>query len=811
MNFILRDLWYGWGLISRTPGITLIILILLALGTGGVATVFNPVYSLVLAKLPFPEPDRLVLIGGNITLFDTRYNDFEKNDVLDWIFLNKSAFALSTSNIYIPEKGINKEILAVDVTEKFFETVGSLPQYGYSFAQKEGGNTVIISNKFWRNEMMRTEDTIGKIIQMQNRQYTIIGIMPDSFDFPVGTDVWFFNGRAGGTFVNSTRQYLGRLQPKISISQAVRELKTINLDNSTYGLGNDGPVLQLLQTYFYGDRLHLFLMLSATSVLFLVLVSSSVMSILVTRSIGRKPEMVLRITLGATRWNLLFQLLRETLPLAIVGTIAGLWFSEIANMWMRAQFPTLKGGETVVSVKIVFSAIMIFFVTIISGLVPALYASGVDLNTGLKPVSLAKRRFFSIQEMLSGVQLSLALALLISAGFLLRSIMINVDYPVGWTSRSISVVRAVPAIETSSNADGSIIKRVSFLQEFQYFIETIPEVASIGIMMPIPFSEKAVHDIQQPLSIFRTREATQKRPQNSTESASHSIQGFASSNAFEMLEIPLVAGRYFTQYDVDNEFIIRRDIAERKRPLTRGVGGVVIINQTLAKQFWPGESAVGKIIYDNAANEHEIVGVVRDFYMDTNSKKIIPAMYSPAQHFASLPRLFLVKLHSYKLINDLRQRISIFEKQADIDVQLLSNYVSKSTVNIRLATHLLGCFAILGIVVSGLGVYATTMLMATSRIREIGIRLAVGAKFRDILLFALWRGMRAIAIGLPFGLLMAWILSRILSSFIFQLNANYFTICIICCTILIGIVTIAALIPALKSTRVNTIDALRKE
>jgi len=237
---------------------------------------------------------------------------------------------------------------------------------------------------------------------------------------------------------------------------------------------------------------------------------------------------------------------------------------------------------------------------------------------------------------------------------------------------------------------------------------------------------------------------------------------------------------------------------------------VAIINHSLAKQFWPEESAIGKTIHDSYLNSFEIVGVVRDFHQIAGTREFIPILYYPADNI-DITQEFLVKLHSNALIPTFRQRLSALDTgQFEINAQSLGNLVSDSTADMRLLLHLLSAFAVLGIIVAGLGVYATTTLMAASRNREMGIRMAMGAQIWNILLLSLWRGMRAIIIGLPLGLFLAWILSRMLSGFIFQLNPNDQLVWICSCALLIGIVTAAALIPALRAIRINPADVLRK-
>jgi ABC-type antimicrobial peptide transport system permease subunit len=243
------------------------------------------------------------------------------------------------------------------------------------------------------------------------------------------------------------------------------------------------------------------------------------------------------------------------------------------------------------------------------------------------------------------------------------------------------------------------------------------------------------------------------------------------------------------------------------------VVGNVIINQSLARQLWPGESegnAVGKIIYFSDA--HEIIGVVRDFHLVSHNKDFVPGIYRPEGNDKARLQTFLVKLHSAALMKDFRQRLSNLDMGAvSIEVLTLGEIVSESMANMRMTLQLLGCFAFLGILVAGLSVYATTSLMAAARNHETGIRMALGATTLDILRLTLWRSIRIILFALPVGLFLAWILSQVLSSFLFQVKVGDPLAWVISCALLLVITTVAALIPALRAARVNPLDALRNE
>jgi predicted permease len=797
----------------RSPGVALVIIAMLALGTGGVTAVFNPLYTNLLAPLPFPQPEQLMLIGGDIPLFNGWSNRFEKEEELGRIFSNLTRYSSLTGYpVSIPGMGKGKQVHVVQVQENFFETLGVRPLRGADFKNSEVKSGIVVSHRFWRNELMGAEDAIGKPINVLVFQLPIIGIMPETFDFPSGADIWMhFVTNIGVTeLATSDRHFLGRLRRGISPVKAAEELRAIDFKPGI-GLGGvPGPLLQSLQTVIRGDRRPILLMLGSSAMLFLLLVCAGVMNLLITRGTRRQSEMAMRLILGATRRNLVFQLLRETLPLVVAGALAGLWLSEVASAWLMAQFPTLKGCEIVIPVKMAFFAALVLVVTVIGGLTPALYATGVDLNTYLKSGSNAKRRFlpfsFSLRELLVGVQLSLALALLTGVGVLVNSMMFHVDIPLRWSSHNMAVVSAAfpGGLEIGLSRE-AMTRDMMHSQELRQRLNTMSEVAAVGQFSPIPFSVDAAQSFQSGEGAWNARSGDPERVWI------QAVKGRANLEGFKMLGLSLIAGRHFTSEEMTNEidFQIRsqdRDTAIESR--VGVVGGVVIVNQALARQFWPEGNAVGKMIYTGFNNAYEVVGVVRDFQQFGDNKSAPPAYYYPPW----IEPVFLVKLHSWSLIKDFRQHLSGFNADSvTFNVRSLGEIVAGATTDTRMTIQLLGSFALLGIAVAGLGVYATTSLMAASWTREMGIRKALGAQMRDILRLTLWRGARVILFALPLGLFLAWILSRILARYLFQIKTDDPFVLIVSCAALLVITIVAAFIPALRVTRINPMDALRNE
>jgi len=817
IRLLFIDVRYALRAARKSLGVTLAIIAMLALGTGGVTTVFIPLYSTLLAPLPFPHPEQLMLIGGNIPIYNHLQNRFEEE--LDRFFSNLTTYAtFPESSCRIPGIETCKSVLETDVGKDFFKTLGVMPLRGNDFSSSNHRQGAVISHRFWRNKMMGDEDVIGKHITVSGFPLTIIGIMPESFDFPAGTDIWRYDG-VNGTRQSANRQFLGRLSPELSPVAAAKEIGAIEFKPAAWVGGKDGPLLQSLQTVLYGDRRPILLMLGSTAVLFLVLVCAGVMNILITQGVRRESEMALRLILGATRRNLVFQLLREVLPLIIVGALVGLWLSEISSTWLTARFPALKGGEVHIPVKMAFFAFMVFAVTFIGGLTPALYASGVNLNTYLKSGSDPRRRFLtfsiSLRELLVGVQLGLALALLTGVGLLVNSMISHVDVPVRWSSRNIAIVNANFPVIAGAQSHKAARSRALFFQDFQYHLNTIPEVVSATVFQPIPFSDGVKRNRDRGSIVFLTQPLS-----TSVQEAIWTpvISGIASSEGFEMLGVKLIAGRFFTSKEVDDTTNMHIRLLESRDTTGKLLvgGGVVIINQSLARRFWPGENGVGKTIYNSYYHPYEIVGVVRDFHHSVDDRDFFPAVYYPSDSHGTysefFQRTFIVKLHSAALMNDFHRRLSGFDSgSATIETQPLWDIVSGATADMRITLQLLGGFAVLGILIAGLGVYATTSLMASSWKREMGIRMAIGAQTRDILRLVLWRGGRAILFGLPIGLFLAWILSRMLSAYLFQVNTDDSFVWITSCALLLIITAVAVLIPAVRVTRVKPVDALRNE
>ena len=821
LKLFLTDWFHAWHRMFCLPGGALSIIILLALGIGATAAVFNPIYSLVYSPLPFPQPDRLVRIGGDIPLFNLLNSTFEKRELLDRIFSNLAAYSagLETSTgmdiIKIPDTGKSIRLRQLTVTDEFFETLGVLPAKGYTFGQVENRSGIVISHRFWQKELMGVDNVIGKSLLLGGTQpVSIIGVMPETFNFPIGTDtdVWVCAVRFNSSLVWSNTQLIGRLRSGITLGQAAKDLKAMEFKSSDNGpWGKGGTVLQSLQVVFYGDKLPLLRMVGTATILFLLLICANVANLLVAQGIRRKSEMITRMLLGATRCKLVCQLLRETLLLVLIGGVAGWGIVEFAGKWLQTQFPTLKSGSLLTPEKIVFFTVLVIVVTLVSGLSPALQATGGDLNTHLKSAyGGSRRRFFSSREILVGVQLSLTLALLIGTGVLLRSLLYRIDFPIGWSPQEIVVVSTQFPVNQTSFSEEGYIRHARFYQEALHQLETMPDVVSAGSLTPIPFSTIAIqrHSKEWMTTVYKDlpiKDYNERRNQPQISC----LEGFVSSNGFGVLGIPFMTGRSFTSGETAR---LLEAVIQNKTALESG--NAIIVNGAFAQHFWPGENAVGKIVYDDDYHDPrplEIVGVVPDFHLI--NKPVAPAIYRPESGFGS-NQSFLVKLRPNASLmsfqsNVRRQFSDLDAGLALLEIQRLQEHVSEAMTEQRLLSLLISCFGALGFVVSGISVYSTSKLMISSRIKEIGIRIAMGAQFSNIVRLVLFRSARALVIGLPCGLFLGWVLVRGLSSTLYQVKSSDPVIWIISCAVLLAITIVASLIPAIRAARVNPLDAMR--
>jgi len=466
VNFIeafLQDLRYAFRMLRKFHGFALATIILLALGMGGVATLFGPLYSLVLSPLPFPHSDRLVRLGGHAQVFSVYTSDFTNRRSLDPVFSAISAFASSQSTISSASPA--EELNVAAVTPEFFATFGVPPQLGNDGSRLADSNpgtpVAIVSDHIWHTRLQQAPDLATCSIVLDGQRFTVAGVMPPGFDFPPGTEIWEPRGMALKSSASIT--LVGRMRAELSMRQAVVRLKTIVSTSSKNGmLYPGGPLLESLHTFVMGDRRPLLWMMWAVSMLFLLLACAGAASLLLARGVRRRPEMAVRLVLGAGRKRLLRQMLTEVLILAMAGGLLGLGFSAVGSRWLQLILPAAQGTTSSTPLFLAIIALLAALavtVTILCGLAPAFHVTSGDLYTFLKtgnsgiPAAAPRRRIATSHELLAGLQLVLAMALLISTGLLLRSMSARLNLPLGFQPKDVAVIEVkVPRLPATIEA-----------------------------------------------------------------------------------------------------------------------------------------------------------------------------------------------------------------------------------------------------------------------------------------------------------------------------------------------------------------------
>lgn len=329
--------------LRRAPWVGVATVILLALGIGGVAALFRPLYEVVLAPLPYPDSDQLVRIGGDIPIFDTSVHGFEEPERLSLVFSHLTAYApvIFPQRARFSSAGPSSHVQIAAVSPDFFETMGVAPRIGRSLAgEPASASIVVLSNHLWCTELGGAIDVVGRSIPFEGHPYVVVGVMPPGFDFPATTDLWAPMGAVLYDVLNI--ESIGRVRQGIPLRQAARRLKELGLKRGNWTRGRGGPVLQSLQAFLRGDRRPLLWILCTASTLFLLLACTGVANLLFAQSVRRRPQMAIHLVLGAGRWRLVRQLLAETLVLATGGGLVAMWLSTLAERWIAAQLPDLK-------------------------------------------------------------------------------------------------------------------------------------------------------------------------------------------------------------------------------------------------------------------------------------------------------------------------------------------------------------------------------------------------------------------------------------------------------------------------------------
>ena len=802
-----QDLRYGARVLLKNPGFTLIAIITLALGIGANTAIFSVVNTALLHPLPYKEPDRLVMLQGEPWMQVEPFLYWrEHSQVCEGITaFDGAAFTLTGSTQ--PER-----VDGVYVSSDYFQRLGVAAVSGRTFLPEEdraGKNQVVLlSHGLWQRRFGGDPSIVGKTLTLNDKSYTVVGIIPTGSQFFTNDDSLRFVGRAElwAPLVLSTinpdsegKRYVApvaRLKPEVTLQQAQAELDTLinrlkqeHPDFFPTDLRWGGVKLSLLLTQVVQHfRLSLLVLFAAVGFVLLI-ACANVANLLLAHAMARQKETAIRAALGASRFRLVRQFLAESVLLSVLGGSLGLllahWGLDLIVALIPGDIPRVE-KISIDQTVLVFTLMVSLLTGLVFGLAPALAASKPDLHEMLKEGGRTSTGGIGRNRTLSLLVVSeaaLALVLLIGAGLMIHSFLrLNSVNPGVNPENVLTMSIALP--KTKYSTDDQV--RLCYQKMLQR-IEALPGVLSAGTTGALP---------------VRARWGGTGITVEGRSEVQGINQDTVSPDYFRATGIPLLEGRYFTE----------RDVA--------GAPAVTIINKALARRYWPGESPLGKRI-EVASNKQwlSVVGVVGDvkrqgLEAETEPGYFTPHLQPPAGRHLHSGWNLVVRTASdpMSLAAAVQREVWAVDKDQPVtNIQTLEQVISDSIAPLRFRTLLLGLFAVVALVLATVGIYGVMAYAVMQRTHEIGIRMALGAQLRDVLKLVIGQGMRLALIGIALGLLAASALTRLVKSLLFGVSATDPVTFVIVATLLAGMALLACWLPARRATKVDPMIALRCE
>ncbi|HSY64316.1 MAG TPA: ABC transporter permease [Terriglobales bacterium] len=813
METLIQDLRYSVRMLARAPGFTAIAVLTLALGIGANTAIFSVVDGVVVAPLPYSQPDRLVVVGESnprFPLVAVSYPNFLDRQRIASSFQQMAAITLHGYDL--TSRGTPEHVDGAQVSSGFFNTLGVKLALGRDFSPNEdqhgGAPVVIISNRLWSRRFDGSPEVLGKSVTLNGVVYTIIGVTPLGFHFEGDADVYTPLGQGDPVVLDIRASHwiltIARLKPGVSVPQAQAEMSTIqNGLGQLYPDANRdlGINIEPLKQVIVGNVGETLLLLSGAVGLVLLIACANVANLLLVRSAMRTREFAIRSALGANRAHVVRQLLTESVLLSLVGACLGLLIAMFGTKLVLGAVPGDLPRSENIGVNgpvLLFTLGVSIAVGILFGLVPALKNWNTDLQASLKEAGRAATSArHGVQSSLVIVQMAMTLVLLVGAGLLLRTIRQLWDVDPGFDTQHVITFEVGVSPSLTKTAAST---RIAYQQLIER-IRKIPGVQAADFTQFVPLSGRGG---TMPFWVGSQKPA-------SLQAAPRLVLFMTGPDYLRTMGIPLLRGRFFTQED------------NTKSPC------VVVIDSIFSRVYFPDSDPLGQTISGGFApfGPCRIVGVVghvSHWALDDPRTNIQNQMYFPlyqdpdqwvADNFGYLTIMVRTPLEAATLIPEVKA--VVYESGSDqpvYNVQTMRQIVSESMSSQRFPMILLGVFAGLALVLASVGIYGVISYSVTQRVHEIGIRVALGAEKRNIFQMIIGQGFRLALAGLAVGAAAASILVRLLSSFshlLYGVGASDPLTFIVASVLLTGVSICACYIPARRAMRVDPMVALRYE
>jgi putative ABC transport system permease protein len=834
----LQDVRYATRVVMRQPGTTFIIVLSLALGIGANTLVFSLVNAILLRSLPYPEPDRLVRLFPTPPERPNQRSRFNATVCLDLpskdsFFTAAGCYIGVAGNVADPEEALTTgpEWLEGEMlTYHAVQALGVKPVAGRWFTQAEdhgdAEKVMLISYDLWQRRFNGTPDILGKSLRVadfggNDTPSTIIGVMPPGFGFANANSDYFVPLRATGRGRNSparNRDVVARLKDGVTLDQAQAAADQLARGFSEESPQNKGwgiRVIPLDESMLGGNLRSAFQILQGTAGLVLLIACANVGGLLLAQGVMRQRELAVRTAIGSGRWRIVRQLLTEGLVLALLGAVvclAVVSFGMSALLkWLPQWLPRLNEVSLSPTV-LVFTAVVSLVTAIVFGILPALHASRLDLSTAFKAGSrsaTSSRGKLRLRSAFVVLQISTALVLLTGAGLLINSLVRLTDVDTGIDPRNLTTFQMSFTGRGFFGATGNVTRIGSLEFELSPRITTLvgqirdriaalPGVEGVTTMrLSTPLGGSAVF----PFTIAgRTPPSPRDMP-----SAQWLPIG---ADYFKVLQVRVVRGREFTDLD------------------TLSMTPVAVINETMAKQFWPNEDPIGQTVSVQFYNDQprQIVGIVPDIRPSLRNREPRPQMYVPHTQLPTIQAgvtafglegvTFVVR--SRGRLDDWLPGARAAAKQLDPahavnNVQLLSAFAAQQTQGYRQYVILLGIFSGIALLLAVVGVYGVISHSVMQRTNEIGIRVAFGATARNVLTSVLGRGLIVIGTGIVIGLVASLSLTRIIETSLWGVTSTDPVTYGVVLLALFAVACLACYVPARRALKVDPLVAMRQE
>ena len=814
LEIFVQDIRFALRQLRKSPGFTLVALLTLALGIGATTAIFSVVDAVMLKPLPFPTAARLVRVESLVAA-DGHGGAASYPDFLDWRTRNHVADGMAvfhTDDFTLIEAHDPEHLQGAVVSAQLFPLLGVTPELGRTFRPEEdtpgaasGADAVILSHGLWQREFGSDTSVLGRTLQLGDRRFTVVGVMPQGFQFPIQAEpieLWStiaYDARGGARAMTAQRgaHYLdvvALLKAGVTVQQAQAELITI-----AGALNKEHPenkprtmrVVPELQ-FLTGDLGAPLLVLLGAVGCVLLIVCANIANLLLARATGRRNEMAVRIALGASRRRVVCQLLAESLALGLLGGGLGLALALLSFRFLVRTMPAdIPRLDTIgLDARLLgFALLVSLLAPFLFGLAPSLQAAKVSLTESLKKGGRGtggedKGRLHST---LAVTEIALAVVLLLGAGLLLQSFVRLTRVDPGFDPHQVLTFQ----LDSPPGAESAEFP--AFYREIVARMGAIPSVSSASAAAALPLTG---HHIRSAFEIEGQPTPTGSRPM-----ADFNI---VEPGYFHTVGTALVNGRDFTLQD-----------DSKSTP-------VVIVNQTLARVFFPNQNPIGRHVRPGIGNGYgpgeppmrEIVGVIDDMKQSGPGTEVAPEIYAPLAQ-SPFDTMFIVVRTANDpvgIVKAARQQVTSLNKNLPIyHVKTLDQYFADSVAGPRFSSLLIGGFAALAVLLACLGVYGVVSYTVLQRTHEIGIRMALGAGGGNVVRSVLSRGMLIALTGVTIGLAGSFPLLHLLSSMLFGVRATDPTTFAVAPFALLCVAALASYIPARRAAKVNPMEALRNE